>query len=169
MLVTIFNLKLQGRRQWRSRGASQNHHHFLEQKYTKQLLNINKHEVYLIGNQKQRGTHVKVIKTTLLNIVNIVTNNLQVQLQQFANLFKGKPYCSTDTLLEVLSTFFQTIPENIVTKCSETSNNFPIYLATNTYTDVSNASFSAMNNKNRLGSHWLQSDAITHIPHILSI
>ena len=31
--------------------------------------------------------------------------NLQVQLEQFANLFQDKPNCSIDTLVEVWSTF----------------------------------------------------------------
>ena len=32
-------------------------------KYSKQLLQIHKHEVYLIENQKQSETNVKVIKS----------------------------------------------------------------------------------------------------------
>ena len=72
-------------------------------------LTINKHEVYLIENQKQTGTYTKLIKIyiqcTISNIANIVPTNLQVQLKQFSNLFQDKPSCSTVTIVEVLSAF----------------------------------------------------------------
>ena len=46
---------------------------------------FNKHEDYLIENQRQRGRNIKVIKIyiqcTLSNIVNIVPTNLQVQFE----------------------------------------------------------------------------------------
>ena len=62
-----------------------------------------------IEYQKQKWTIIKVIKSyiqcTLSNIVNIVPINVQVQLGQFVNLIRGKPNCSIDTLVAVLSAF----------------------------------------------------------------
>ena len=73
------------------------------------MLHFNKHEVYLIENQKQRVTNLKVIKSyiqfTLSNIVNVVPTSSQVQLKEFVNLFQDKPNCSTHTLVGVLSIF----------------------------------------------------------------
>ena len=48
------------------------------------------------------------IHCTRSNIVNIVPTNLQVQLEQYINLFQDKPNCSTDALVKVLSTFERT-------------------------------------------------------------
>ena len=45
------------------------------------------------------------IQCTLSNIVSIVPTNLQVQVEQFANLYQDEPNCSVGTLVEVLSTF----------------------------------------------------------------
>ena len=61
---------------------------------------------------KTRKIKVKSIESyihcTRSNIVNIVPTNLQVQLEQYINLFQDKPNCSTDALVKVLSTFVRT-------------------------------------------------------------
>ena len=46
---------------------------------------------------------MKVVCDVFKNDLN--SSNLQVQLEQFANLFQDKPSCSVDTLVEVLSIF----------------------------------------------------------------
>ena len=46
---------------------------------------------------------MKVVCDVFKNDLN--SSNLQVQLEQFANLFQDKPNCSVDTLVEILSIF----------------------------------------------------------------
>ena len=53
-------------------------------------------------NGKDSSQHLKVVCDVFKNDLN--PTNLQVQLEQFANLFQDKPYCSIDTLV-ILPTF----------------------------------------------------------------
>ena len=80
-----------------------------------------------------------------------IPTNVQVQLEHFANLFQDKLNCSTDTLVEVLSTFGKNKSQKMVlpdTRCCETSKTFSSYLAANS---SSERAFSTTNNRNRLG------------------
>ena len=54
-------------------------------------------------NGKNTSQQLQVVCDVFKN--DLSPTNLQVQLEQFANLFQDKPNCSTDTLVEVLSTF----------------------------------------------------------------
>ena len=54
-------------------------------------------------NGKNTSQQLKVVCDVFKN--DLSPTNLQVQLEQFANLFQDKPNCSIDTLVEVLSTF----------------------------------------------------------------
>ena len=54
-------------------------------------------------NGKDSSQQLKVVFDVFKNDRN--SSNLQVQLEQFANLFQDKPNCSVDTLIEVLSIF----------------------------------------------------------------
>ena len=53
-------------------------------------------------NGKDSSQHLKVVCDVFKNDLN--PTNLQFQLEQFANLFQDKPYCSIDTLV-ILPTF----------------------------------------------------------------
>ena len=52
-------------------------------------------------NGKDSSQQLKVIWNLFKNDLN--PTNLQVHLEQFANLFQDKPNCSIDTLVEILS------------------------------------------------------------------
>ena len=54
-------------------------------------------------NGKDNSQQLKVVCDVFKNDLN--PTNLQVQLEQFANLYQDKPNCSINTLVEVLSTF----------------------------------------------------------------
>ena len=61
-------------------------------------------EIFLNAiNGKDSSQQLEFVCDVFKNDLN--PTNLQVQLEQFANLFQDKPNCSIDTLVEVLSTF----------------------------------------------------------------
>ena len=68
------------------------------------LIYRNTQDIFLNAiNGKDRSQQLKVVCDLFKNDLN--SSNLQVQLEQFANLFQDKPSCSVDTLVEVLSIF----------------------------------------------------------------
>ena len=68
------------------------------------LIYRNIQDIFLnLINGKDSSQHLKVVCDVFKNDLN--PTNLQVQLEQFANLFQDKPSCSIDTQVEVLSTF----------------------------------------------------------------
>ena len=78
----------------------------------------------LFLNGKDSSQQLKVVCDVFKNDLN--PTNLQVQLEQFANLFQDKSNCSIDMLVEVLSTFGKNLTsDNVVTRCCETSKTFP--------------------------------------------
>ena len=93
---------------------------------------------------------MKVIKSyiqcTLSNIVNIVPINLQVQLGQFGNLIQGKPNCSTDTLVAVLSAFGKNKSQKMLLLDVVKLAKFFLVIRLKMPPE-----FSAMSNRNRLG------------------
>ena len=103
---------------------------------------------------KTRKIKVKSIESyihcTRSNIVNVVPTNLQVQLEQYINLFQDKPNCSTDALVKVCQHLKEQISENVVIRCCEPSKTFPSYPDTN---ESSKRAFSAMNDRNCSGVH----------------
>ena len=103
-----------------------------------------------IEDQKQKWTIIKVIKSyiqcTLSNIVNIVPINLQVQLGQFGNLIQGKPNCSTDTLVAVLSAFGKNKSQKMLLLDVVKLAKFFLVIRLKMPPE-----FSAMSNRNRLG------------------
>ena len=82
------------------------------------MLHINKHEVYLIENQKQRETKIKVIKgyiqRTLSNIVYIASTTYKSRRNSLLICLKISPNCSVDTRVKVLSTIGQDKSQKIL-------------------------------------------------------
>ena len=98
----------------------------------------------------------------LSNIADTVSTNLQVQVEQFSDLFQDKLNCSTDTLVVAFSIFGKNESQKMllahIVKLARILSGYNC-LKWN----------GILGDGKHLGVHWIQSDAITYIQQIFNI